>query len=140
MEFKAMDDILEKLDNILKNILELQTPAPVLFDILMFYYSKALELFEAKTKGKTFDVSEQINFISEQLGFDLNDIVLAAMNSETPKNELKPNEESANDDITNFILNSSKSAEKLDELDIDKYKQYIKDNLKIVNNKLNGIS
>lgn len=114
--------MIDKLNDIFAQIKTLESQE--LQDILTFYFGQGLKLFEAKYKGETFDVSEQIKFISDLLGFNLDDIVMAEMNK-------KP-ETHAKDEITDFILQNSSVVD----ANIDKYREFIESTIKDIKTKV----
>ena len=105
--------MIDKLNEIFAQIKTLESQE--LQDILTFYFGQGL---------KPFDVSEQIKFISDLLGFNLDDIVMAEMNK-------KP-ETHAKDEITDFILQNSSVVD----ANIDKYREFIESTIKDIKTKV----
>lgn len=130
---KINDKIFKILNKILENIKGLADLEPELHDILAFYFSVSLKLYETKKKGTQMDVDEQINFISELLGVSLRDIVERTINTRTTstsgntsQTEIPESPEQVKqiDDLTNLILNNASIVD-LDDNEIDAYRQNV---------------
>lgn len=125
MENESMESIesmesMEKDVHIVENILELVNElTPATKDVITFQIKKGLEILEAKAQGKEYDVSEEIDMITQFLGFDLNRIVAGIMNVPLVEDEdIKLN--SSDEDVLNFL-------QSVDECELDKYKEKLQE-------------
>lgn len=86
-------------------------------NIILFQLQKGLELIDLSKSSKKVDVSEQIQMISDLLGFDLKEIVtniVQSMNKEEVPPELQTG--ASDDEVLSFL-------ESQDEGELDKYRE-----------------
>lgn len=105
---------------IIGKILELaQELEPVTKDVITFQIKKGLEILQAKAEGKEYDVSEQIDMITQFLGFDLKKIIFGIMNipQEQPA-DVQLN--SSDEDVLNFL-------QSVDDNELDKYREKLQE-------------
>lgn len=110
----------EKDVEVIGKILELTNELdPVTKDVITFQIKKGLEILQAKSEGKEYDVSEQIDMITQFLGFDLRKIIVGIMNIPQEEDaDVKLN--SSDEDVLNFL-------QSVDDNELDKYREKLQE-------------
>jgi hypothetical protein len=128
--------MIDKINQILGLIKEIQDEDAVIGDIILVNFKSAINTIDALHKGVPDDISEKLELLSSLLGVDLQTLVTTIIEEKYMGNQDPMfNPEEADKQTIDFILSTDSGVSKEEEANInnskiDDYETFLKNNVK----------
>jgi len=116
-----MDTISKNMKIITDAMFEIRDENIVIGEVLLNSFDNSLKILDAMKDGGKVDISDKIKFISELVGFSVEDLILDVIQ----KNQISPDE--VDNEAIDFILNNSDIN---NDKDSNKYEEFLETNIK----------